>query len=46
MLDMFQIQEKTCKDLVYTYIVKSVRSRQKLKAFGYLSDQKRIKPKV
>lgn len=42
----FLIQGKTCNDLIYTYIAKSARSRQKLKSFGYLSDQKKIKPKV
>jgi len=42
----FLIQVKTRKGLAYTYFIKSVRSREKLKAFSYISDQKKIKPKA
>lgn len=40
--DIFLIQEKTHQDLVYTYIVKLVRSTQNLKAFRYLLTIQRL----
>lgn len=42
MLGIFQIQEKTHEDLVYTYIVKSVGSTQNLKVFKYLLTVQRL----